>query len=629
MKAVYVYPIGAGPDKGVLTYFTAKEVSIGDTVEIKVRGRKVLAIVDGVDSLENDKSAIKKSSFKLKKIESVLGQTLHGGPLYKTAKILSNYYISHPGLILKALRPVIFNEPTIRDIHSPKIQSRANANIVIEKIQPQLIQLSKNDRIIFLKKLIREYFAKKKSIAIILPTIHEAHVWFELLAKGIAEHTLVFTGDESKKNQKEMVLRSAKSEHPLLLIGTFFATVLPVKNLGAIVVEHESSSLYESKYRPTIDRRLACEAYAHTLGIPLYYSDSLLSIKTSSRSRLKTASNVEKLNFRIHSKPPEIIDMATKKPGKNGFKSISTQSLELIKKSLDKNEQIFIFSLRKNYASNTVCRDCGLGVSCKTCGSALTLLSDSGRVFYCPKCDENQDTDIVCSRCHSWNLVPLGSGIDRIYEELVEAGLEKEVIKIDSRQKNIESLVNDFLNRKKNIILGTEAALNHLPEKIELSIIISLDSFFAMPLYTAPERASQLIMNISELSKKIIIQTRHKNEKVIEGADRGSFQDFVNTELETRSNLGYPPYKRLIGLSFSGQLSSIEKATKKLEEIFAEYKPEFFEQANQKNNITARMILRLEPDLWPLIPKNDSDSQDEDLFQKLSLLPKAIKIEVD
>ncbi len=628
MKAVHIFPIGGGPDKGSLSYFTAKEVFVGDTVSITIRGRKVLGIVDEVDDIEEDRTSIKQSAFKLKKIDAVLGQTIHGGVLYKTAKILARYYISHPGHILSAITPVIFSDPILKDIR------RINKITDTEKssrLLPLLIQTSKVDRVIYFKKLIREYFAKKESVAIILPTISEAKEWRELLSKGITEHTIFFTGEENKKNQKEMVRKASDSAHSLLLIGTLSAAILPVKKLGAIIVEHESSGLYNTRKKPFIDKRIVAEVFAHICNIPCYFSDSLLELKTSGRIQLGTATAVEKLNFRIPGKSSEIIDLTIKKTDGEIFRAISKPALKEIRESIENNEQIFIFSFRKNYASNTVCKDCGEGVTCLKCEHALALLSQNERTFYCSHCNENKRTNIVCGRCNSWNLVPLGVGIDRVKEELDEAGLGDNIIQIDGRQKDseIEMGAKQFVDRKKNILIGTEAAISRLPDGVDLVVVASIDSLFAMPIYTAPERAAHLLMRLAEISKKTIIQTRYTHETILENIKRGTFSEFSETEFSTRKSLGYPPFVRLINLSFTGQQASVEKATKKLEGMFEEYKPEFFEATDFKGHTNVRMQIKLEPELWPIVPKNENDTTEEDLYSKLASLPKAIKINIE
>lgn len=129
--------------------------------------------------------------------------------------------------------------------------------------------------------------------------------------------------------------------------------------------------------------------------------------------------------------------------------------------------------------------------------------------------------------------------------------------------------------------------------------------------------------------KKTIIQTRYAHEAILESAKRGTFQEFAESEFLVRTSLGYPPFIRLIRLSFSGLPAAVEKATKKLEELFNEYKPEFFEANEPRGRVNVRMQIKIEPDLWPIVPKTENDIPDEELYTKLASLPKAIKIDVE
>ena len=53
----------------------------------------------------------------------------------------------------------------------------------------------------------------------------------------------------------------------------------------------------------------------------------------------------------------------------------------------------------------------------------MTLYSSKDnkkRIFICNHCRTNKESEISCEYCGSWNLMPLGIGIDSIYEEIQE-----------------------------------------------------------------------------------------------------------------------------------------------------------------------------------------------------------------
>ena len=108
---------------------------------------------------------------------------------------------------------------------------------------------------------------------------------------------------------------------------------------------------------------------------------------------------------------------------------------------------LVIFSLRKGLATYTICKDCNETINCDKCLAPLVLyLSSNGkkRMFVCNKCNTEKDPETKCPICKSWNLMPLGIGTDRVYEELKEKdkahdGLEKE--KTNKKKRKFASKV--------------------------------------------------------------------------------------------------------------------------------------------------------------------------------------------
>ncbi len=67
MKIITVVPLAKGIFKENLTYYTSQNVSLGMVISVPVRKKKISALVVGVDNLSSHKSAVKTSSFALKK----------------------------------------------------------------------------------------------------------------------------------------------------------------------------------------------------------------------------------------------------------------------------------------------------------------------------------------------------------------------------------------------------------------------------------------------------------------------------------------------------------------------------------------------------------------------------------
>ncbi|MEZ4103384.1 MAG: hypothetical protein R3B55_02420 [Candidatus Paceibacterota bacterium] len=80
---------------------------------------------------------------------------------------------------------------------------------------------------------------------------------------------------------------------------------------------------------------------------------------------------------------------------------------------------MFLFTLRKGYATTTICNDCGTIAT--EDGEPLILFEDREkniRYFKTIKSKKILNAERTCTNCKSWNLVPLGIGTEKVYEEV-------------------------------------------------------------------------------------------------------------------------------------------------------------------------------------------------------------------
>ena len=87
MKLVTVIPFLKRLQKETLTYFSGKEVAIGDIVIIPVRNKDVEGLVINTEDVSLQKGDVKDASFNLKKIKEVKGKSLNNGSTLKNFPI--------------------------------------------------------------------------------------------------------------------------------------------------------------------------------------------------------------------------------------------------------------------------------------------------------------------------------------------------------------------------------------------------------------------------------------------------------------------------------------------------------------------------------------------------------------
>ena len=165
---VSVIPLAKGIPKEELTYFTAQEITLFSIVNIPVRNKKILGLVIAVENAIDMKESIKGMRFNLKKIIEVKEQSIFKLEFIESVFSASDYFVSQKNLGIASLLPTILKEEYDKFSNSIKkngveeIKTREDPkNLKSEKL---LFQAPLEDRVSFYKTLIRESFAKKKSI---------------------------------------------------------------------------------------------------------------------------------------------------------------------------------------------------------------------------------------------------------------------------------------------------------------------------------------------------------------------------------------------------------------------------------------------------------------------------------
>ena len=641
-----VIPLQKGILKEELTYFTAQEISLGDVVSIRVRSKKILGLVVSIEDVADTKSSIKDMHFNLKKIDEIKEQSIFRKEFIESAYLSSKYFVSRKNLGITALIPVVLKEEYDKVANLsllPLLRGEGEGEVKI-KSEKLLFQASLEERISFYKTLIRESFAKKKSLFLVLPTERDIAIFSELLSKGIENFIISIHGNQNPKKQFENIKKIITSSHPILVLGTAVFLAIPRQDFEIIIVEHESSGAYRMIAPPHFDLRIFTEIYSSKTNAKFILADSLMTFETIARKEIDNFGEIRPLSFKINFKGK--IEIPEKESAssmdKEKFKILKENTIKEIKNAIEKKENVFIFSLRKGLATITVCRDCGQEVLCEKCLAPLVLyLSRDGkkRMFVCNRCKKEASAETRCANCGSWNLYPLGIGTDTVFLEVTKQFGNIGVFKFDKRTikttREAEKIIKEFSAENiatGKILVGTEMAFNYLKDKLPLSIIASFDSLWSIPSYKISEKVIQIILSIvAKTEKKLIIQTKNEKDPAIIAITTESLLSFVREELEDRQKLGYPPYKRFIKITYLGDQEETTKVKRDLAEVFKEYDPVIFSGfvAKLKDKYTTNVLLKIDPQRWSLPELSQNSIIDQNLFEKLSSLPPSFSVNVD
>ena len=192
------------------------------------------------------------------------------------------------------------------------------------------------------------------------------------------------------------------------------------------------------------------------------------------------------------------------------------------------------------------CEECGHFERCPSCGTALVFHREGKGALNCHICGFSQrSAPETCGRCGGHSLKPLGAGIERLADEAKElfpmAALEIE--------NNAEAQgASGGMSGGAAIFLGTRKRVskNARASGAGAAALIHPESAFFQPGFRARER---LFAEINRLAGRIspggalYIQTRMP--ELFRDMKDLDYEHFMETELEERKTLGYPPFSRM------------------------------------------------------------------------------------
>ena len=648
MYIVTVIPIQKGFQKDNLTYFSSTNIPLGSIVTVPMRKKNIDAIVINIEDARDLKYDLKQRDYELKKIIEIKGESPFTKSFFSACEKIKNYTVSNTGSIIKSLLPAVFLD-NIQDLKTPIINNTIDSFEDLEKIKQEklIFQALTSDRLAFYRTLIREAFAKKQSVFICVPTRYDIEIFKDALTKGIEQYVYAFHGDINKKTLISMYNNVISEPHPVIIIGTGMFLSIPRHDIQTIILEHESSDTYKQYGRPYIDIRSFVEILSSIEKIKLIIGDTLLRPETLYRNEQGELGEVASPLFRLPQAERElIVDMKEEldEKGLKKFTVLSDKTKQMIEYAISHNESVFLFSIRKGLAPVTVCHDCGYTLLCPSCSTPIVLYGakqnnvnkqTTARIFMCNKCGRKEETETRCVKCSSWNLVPLGIGTDRVYEEIKKFFPKAPIIQIDKEttpnDKDARFAIAQFYKTPGSILIGTEMAFSYLHTQVTHSAIISLDGLLSIPSFNITQKILHIIEKLQYTTiRNLIIQTRIEDNQILQYILSGNVLPLYREDLKERKLFGYPPFKRLVNITFTGSPSETEKARSFINNTLGNYEPQIFSAfiSKIKGQYITNTVIKIDPELWPL-PTNNTKKINSDLLENLSKLPPSFSINVD
>ena len=567
---IFYYDIAIGlPLRQCFTYKSNVELKKGIRVLVPFGNKKLVGIV----VKKNINSHLIEKSESIKDVISIIdNHTCFNSSIFNTILWASEYYHHPIGEVFFSFIP-----PILRKVNDKTISALGETSKYKINEQDKIFKLTDEQKSILLKlskirkfkpsliygvtgsgkteiylQLAEKFLLENKSILVLVPEIN----LIPQLAKKFQNR---FDGDigiyHSKQtpNQRLKVWLKSKFGDIKVVIGTRSSVLMPLQNLGAIIVDEEHDQSYKQSKGFKFSGRDLSIKRAQLENVPIFLGSATPSLQTLKLVKEKKYERYDLLRRVDGNKPPKLISLdITDTPLTGG---IADESMEIIESVLNRGEQVLVFINRRGFAPLYECDNCGWVAKCNSCDSKLVYHKSKNRLI-CHKCESAFQVNKHCPECNSDNLNIFGNGTERVEEVLKNTFKKTPIIRVDydsTRLKGSIEAIYDKVNKSNEAILvGTQMlSKGHDFSKVTLCIILNADGGLISPEINSVEKISQQLIQVSGRAgrnnnlAKVIIQTRYPEDVNLKKIKTGDYKLIAEECLRVNKKLDMPPYSSL------------------------------------------------------------------------------------
>jgi primosomal protein N' (replication factor Y) len=365
-------------------------------------------------------------------------------------------------------------------------------------------------------------------------------------------HSLLSEADRARQ------WRAARAGEVDVVVGARSAVFAPVRSLGLIVLDEEHEGAYKQENAPRYHAREVAVERGRREGAAVVLGSATPSLESLHKAR-SGEYRLARLPRRVEGRPlPEIevVDMAHEPP------FFSRRLEALLQQALGRREQAILFLNRRGYLTHVSCPRCGWFLACRRCDVALTYHRERDRAV-CHYCAESVPLPGTCPECGFAGVKSYGQGTEKIEAEVKRRFPAASVGRMDSdsmkTRRDYETSIGAWWGGRTDILVGTQMIAKGMDvADVTLVGVVSADTSFHVPDFRAAERAFQLITQVAGRTGRgpkggrVVVQTRHAQHPAIKAAASYDLEGFLEKELETRRELGYPPFVSLVRVLVQG-----------------------------------------------------------------------------
>ena len=252
-------------------------------------------------------------------------------------------------------------------------------------------------------KLIQECIDNNKSVLLLLPEVSLSLQFERIFQKKLPNTKVIGFHSASKRSDRRALWNGLLKNEPALIVGVHMPIMLPINNLGLIIIDEEHEHGFLEKKHPRLNSKEIAIWRASIYKIPILFGSATPSLSSLHNVQAKDW-KLFNITKRFAGSFPEIkkVILKSQKDQRRSNFWVSRELEIAIRDCLSRKEQAIIYLNRRGYSFFVQCKDCGHVFQCANCSVSLTLHAHYDQeTLRCHYCDFQKPLPAACPDCKS------------------------------------------------------------------------------------------------------------------------------------------------------------------------------------------------------------------------------------
>jgi len=398
------------------------------------------------------------------------------------------------------------------------------------------------ERLAFYASLISEELRHDRSVLMLLPDYQATGAFFFRSLSESFPGAVFWYGSSLPEKKKAEVYFRAGAEGGRLILGNKSCVFLPLRDNGLIIIERPEEDGYRNEEAFRFNAVRLAVRRAGIEGARAVLGSAAPPLEVLKRAADGLVDVVEGSPI----KSPSVSSMrGDRNRGRQSY--VPDAMLGAVREALDQNGNVVVHVLRRCYAANLSCVECGRTFLCPTCGAATLSYHKEGETLACNNCKGLFPYEERCSHCGARSIMFSEVGAEYLEARMREAFPDRSVFRVTGEAERLQ----DFRSLESvagSIIVGTHVLSKLYGLRANLLILHGWEDLLKIGGYRAREKMFQGLTNLIDALRpqRLLLYTRGEPLAL---PLLFTPRQFYDDELAKRRAAEFPPYVRLVAVN--------------------------------------------------------------------------------